>query len=379
MLKPVKISFMFCATLIVLRLAIGWHFFVEGSSKLKSICAGDEESITAKPWSSAGFLRRSQGPLASFFREKADDPDLLALEWLQLKQADGDQLNGKEPAKAMLSDALVQRWDDYKNRFVEYFSTLSEDQINHGKLQPLSAEQKQKIDTKLEQAKEKAAAWLSGIESDDTPKYTVTREVNNTTVEIPISVPDQIQKYKYLLEEISEIQNKEHVSFRSSVSPRLASLTSEANELRNTMVDDLFGMMTERLESVLTPQQKAIRLAKTENLRVIEPTSMVKWTDTLISWGLTIIGACLLLGVFSRTAAFFGGLFLLSVYLVVPALPWINLPTPGTYRYVNETIIEMLALFVLASIPTGRWLGLDAFIHAINPFKKKDEPETQIV
>src|SRR5947208_6141528 len=48
--------------LIALRLAIGWHCFVEGMEK-----------FSAPNWSSEAYLRESSGPLAPYFRDIAGD------------------------------------------------------------------------------------------------------------------------------------------------------------------------------------------------------------------------------------------------------------------------------------------------------------------
>ena len=48
--------------LVALRLAIGWHCFVEGMEK-----------ITTPNWSSEVYLRESMGPLAGPFRAVAGD------------------------------------------------------------------------------------------------------------------------------------------------------------------------------------------------------------------------------------------------------------------------------------------------------------------
>jgi hypothetical protein len=36
--------------------------------------------------------------------------------------------------------------------------------------------------------------------------------------------------------------------------------------------------------------------------------------------------------------------------------------TEGNPVFVNKNVIECLALLALASMPTGRWMGLDALI-----------------
>jgi hypothetical protein len=51
-------------------------------------------------------------------------------------------------------------------------------------------------------------------------------------------------------------------------------------------------------------------------------------------------------------------------YLTHPAFPWFPLPpnTEGNPVFVNKNVIEGLALLALATMPTGRWMGLDALI-----------------
>lgn len=55
------------ATVVALRLLIGWHFLYEGLSKL-----------TAPAFSAKGFLLQSRGPAAELFRWMAADPEVLA-------------------------------------------------------------------------------------------------------------------------------------------------------------------------------------------------------------------------------------------------------------------------------------------------------------
>lgn len=53
-------------TLVVLRLAIGWHFLYEGIVKLLN-----------PNWSSAGYLMDSEGLLAGFFQSLAANPAVM--------------------------------------------------------------------------------------------------------------------------------------------------------------------------------------------------------------------------------------------------------------------------------------------------------------
>ena len=53
--------------LVLLRIAIGWHFLYEGIAKL-----------TSPTWSAAGYLRQSRGPFEGVFKWLAGEPNLLA-------------------------------------------------------------------------------------------------------------------------------------------------------------------------------------------------------------------------------------------------------------------------------------------------------------
>lgn len=55
------------AWLVILRIAIGWHFFYEGLVK-----------VLDSGWSSVGYLLDSQGFLSSFFHSMATNPQVLA-------------------------------------------------------------------------------------------------------------------------------------------------------------------------------------------------------------------------------------------------------------------------------------------------------------
>ena len=88
-----------------------------------------------------------------------------------------------------------------------------------------------------------------------------------------------------------------------------------------------------------------------------------------MKYGLVGVGGCLLLGLFTRLACVVGAGFLLMFYLAMPPLPyWPEGPrVEGHYLYVNKNIIEMFALLALATLPTGRWLGLDGILQFLSP------------
>jgi uncharacterized membrane protein YphA (DoxX/SURF4 family) len=87
----------------------------------------------------------------------------------------------------------------------------------------------------------------------------------------------------------------------------------------------------------------------------ISPSTPLERLDRFVAYTLTMIGACLILGFLARAAALGGAAFLLSVVLSQP--PWMS-DTLATY----PQTLEMFALVALATVPVGRWAGLDFFL-----------------
>jgi uncharacterized membrane protein YphA (DoxX/SURF4 family) len=86
--------------------------------------------------------------------------------------------------------------------------------------------------------------------------------------------------------------------------------------------------------------------------------------DWYTRWGLVVIGACLLAGLFTPLACLAGVAFLVLTYLTHPPFPWLPMPpgTEGNPVFVNKNVIEALGLLVVMVHPTGRWMGLDALL-----------------
>ncbi len=97
--------------------------------------------------------------------------------------------------------------------------------------------------------------------------------------------------------------------------------------------------------------------------------------DFLNVWGLILVGAGLIVGLFTRVAAI-GGIALLALYyLSHPPLIGVEyaIPSEGNYLWVNKNLIELLALWVLILFPTWREIGLDRFLSRNRMKMKEDE------
>ncbi|MBX7256807.1 MAG: DoxX family protein [Candidatus Hydrogenedentes bacterium] len=97
-----------------------------------------------------------------------------------------------------------------------------------------------------------------------------------------------------------------------------------------------------------------------------DPT-ILRVTDLMNMWGLTLIGVALILGLFTRTASLFGALLLGFYYMAYPPFAGLDFgaPSEGHYLLVNKTLVEMVALLALASIRPGIQLGLDRIVRLI--------------
>jgi uncharacterized membrane protein YphA (DoxX/SURF4 family) len=327
-----RINGLACFFLVALRLTIGWHFLVEGVHKIQTHREG--LTTTNTPWTGAGFFREGIGPAAQFARQTLhlDDADSLA----RIKAKDH-----------RLPEAINAEWDDYFNRFVLHYG--------------LTKEQEGAAAAKLEESKTKLRAWVSGEVPSEVKKVVAwgTETVKET-------VPDRLAEYEAKINQAAEAIARRLPEFNADVEKtRLRTLKTDAQRILTELLNDLDSRtaeMKKSLSDVLTAEQR-------EKGPVPDSTSRkpIEWLDQATMWGHAILGGCLLLGLFSRLASFLLALFLLSVTLIAPALPYAPLPpgSIGFYLYVNLYVIEMLALFALASMPTGRWFGLDTLVYAI--------------
>ena len=94
---------------------------------------------------------------------------------------------------------------------------------------------------------------------------------------------------------------------------------------------------------------------------IISHPGVLGVVDFLNTWGLILIGLGLILGLFTRIAAISGAALLLVYYLNNPPLIGLeySVPAEGSYLIVSKTLIESMALVVLAVFPSGYFAGLD--------------------
>jgi thiosulfate dehydrogenase (quinone) large subunit len=89
--------------------------------------------------------------------------------------------------------------------------------------------------------------------------------------------------------------------------------------------------------------------------------------NLITMYGLTIVGLLLILGLFTRLASIAGIGFILLFYLCNPPFVgyFYTIPTEGSYLIVNKNLVELAALFVILVTGSGRYAGLDRFVHLL--------------
>jgi uncharacterized membrane protein YphA (DoxX/SURF4 family) len=106
---------------------------------------------------------------------------------------------------------------------------------------------------------------------------------------------------------------------------------------------------------------------------VPEAPSKVRQINQITMWSLATLGVLLMTGLFSRLSALGAAGLLLLFYLPMP--PWPGVPEPPGPEhslFINKNLIEFFACLALASMPTGRWLGVDALLRRFLLRKRTD-------
>jgi uncharacterized membrane protein YphA (DoxX/SURF4 family) len=352
-----SISVTTAAFLVLLRVAIGWHFFWEGMHKWREFRVGPTESVLGKkePFSSAGYFREAPGPLAKFLRGYVGDPDAQALGRLEVQPIPAGEDPATYPPKKRVPTLLAAEWSDYVERFMEHYK--------------LNDQQQTEARTKLDQAEAGVVAWLTKADPDDKTKA-VSKSFQSASWDARQTVPQRLKEYKAKLAEVRDtLDNKLWLMGQDVEGKRLPQAKADLAQLRASLLADLNEEHTKKLEEaldgILTPEQKQKKDASA--LPPAPPSTTLTWINNLTIYGLLVLGACLMIGLFARTACILSAGFLLLTYLCAPPFPWLPVPpnSEGYYFYVNKNVVEMLALLALGTSASGRWFGVDALLHEV--------------
>jgi uncharacterized membrane protein YphA (DoxX/SURF4 family) len=309
--------------LVVLRIAIGWHFLTEGLDKVESTQYGNQ------PFSAEVYLRNATGPLAPYFRGMLPDVNGLALlDPTRLKAGWGDTVeriekqfgfdqDQREKARKLLEESYV--WADY------WFNNFDNREAREKYIDELAKVQKTEADPNA-LAFELERAWESRRTLDgDRRKLTaplVARGQELQDAVVAVATPEQ----------------------KSTLATRYS-----------------FPWLENRLPSRM---QTSIEGWRARSAEYTPPWTFLDVANVLTMYGLCAIGVCLMLGFLTPFAALCAAAFLAMIYLSMP--PWPGLPpnpkAEGHYWIVSKNLVELIACLLIATTASGHWFGLDALV-----------------
>lgn len=261
------------------------------------------EKLTSPNFTADGFLSQAKGPFAEFFHGRVHD-------W-----EGGERLN---------VDYQTHRLGNYLDRFSEHYRLTPEQE---GAARGILAHHQGEAKQILAEKKDDIATYKHELDRLETEKAQKNRDM------------------PFEQKRIWEKQTK--------LRAQLAGWTTE--------LDQNFADLQADLADIRDPSQRS--------MGPVPLTSSEKFSqDNLITAMNLVVGSCLILGLFTRLSSLIGGAFLLSVVLAQPDWPGLYPappPSAGRTFLIGKEFIEMVAMFLLATTPVGRWGGLDFFIHNV--------------
>ncbi|MBA4065260.1 MAG: hypothetical protein C0501_16415 [Isosphaera sp.] len=399
--------------LLALRLAIGWHFLFEGLHKIHSHRVGPTE--TSKPFTSEPYMRVAPGPIGGLMRRQFEDPEAVIAAKVRRpqdltpegfralpaeKQVEGfralpaekqaeacppavaEQLGKMEEAarKAVKAEAEAEARaaTAAEEKAVKEANEAEAKALKDPKADPA----KVKADADKARAKAKAdadkaradaakkgesfeavghdlvtaarasyARWVYGVDARDAKVKFIAQEV-------PLTAPQRLAHLDWLREQLKAAEGRQSpglgngygIDQKRAAEVRMDLLTAESDLARDA--NAFVAELRTGLNGGKAPEDEK------------PPPSAGQRMDRVTMWFLVVVGACLLAGLFTPVACVLGAGFLVTTYLLHPPFPWYPLPpnTEGNPLFVNKNVIECLALLVVATFPTGRWMGLDALL-----------------
>lgn len=372
--------------LLALRLAIGWHFLFEGLYKVNTHLVGPTDA-NPRTFSSEPYFRQAPGPVGSFMRKQFDDPaatidaqvkparKITAVAFAQLSTPDqaaecpapvAKQLDDMESAATGVVKAELDRAVNAAlARAIQ--DAKSEDEKNKAKAAAddarasIEANAAEIAKQRLASAKAKYASWIYGTNPRLVKMRFITgRSADLTDGDVMLAAPQRLDHIAWLRSELTtadaqlasglgngyDIEQKRMAALRTDLIMAESELARDARSFVAELRRELNG-------------GKAVEETKRE--------SRGQMMDKVTMWFLVGVGSCLLAGLFTRLACLLGVGFLVMTYLAYPSFPWYPQPpnTEGNPVFINKNIIEALALLALATMPTGKWMGLDALLSRI--------------
>jgi len=372
--------------LVVLRLSLGCHFLYEGVWKIEN-----RAKFTAEP-----FLSEAKGPLAPFFRAMLDDPEGSKRLTVEVDEG-GRPVLGPDDRPVVKAESTLEAWRALKDEAARKYD-LSDQQ--RAEAEKLYARYEAWLNEYLGDNSEEIVGYLGSLRrfkeetargGNGTPYY--KKRIWDRRVELDSEVSGRIAtaacvrchrpSLPSLVAPASDPTRVPLVGDPFPLDPPIqAPETGHYEKVEKGWlgyIDKLGGDYKAALWDLLDEEQQERGYFKA-NWNPLK-WSRIEQINFAVTYGLTAIGLCLLLGLFTRPAALGGAAFMLFVILSQPNWPTIYPPAGpegGHALLIEKSFIEMVALVLLATTAAGRWGGLDAWLSRWLPFplgarKNKDQ------
>lgn len=266
-------------------------------------------------WSSAGFRKAAVGPLGDWYRSSLPQTGNWSGTLGDAGSADA------ATAADRWQRSVVAAWQDLLAR--------------RAKLVPLGADARAAAEQSLEAATGELADYVASIE-------------------------DELVEYRLQVQRLAGMQDKPGATAIPFERERVA-------KKRNELTGQAAGWMAaaESIGQKLVAEwdrQLGSEADRRRAAAAIEPSPLWK-ADRFVSWSLVTIGACLVLGILVTFNALGGATFLASV---IASQPFWVAGAQSTY----DQWVELAALLVIATLPSGGWSGLEYFLKQWCPLSR---------
>ena len=398
--------------LVVLRLALGWHFLYEGVWKITH-----HDAFLAE---TEGFLSVARGPAAKLFNGMVPDIDGQKRLESDLGLVGGKGHN-KADDKSEEQLPLATRWDKIRKEFVAFYRPAKDKDENSDLYKKFDATVEKVCQRHIDGLKKFVEENGDKIKAhfDSFRRYNEQLKTDPSTDFMRQRRWDQLQEYrkevkgwtadldarekalkadlmdllnkdrKKEVEEVAEADAKDKATKSTTAAKKAVAADSSqaATTPAGPKPSDLPHDASKAKSKGKTKAKAEAKSSPGADVAVVvdfsplaeghdpagpfrESANPFKWprieqTAFLLGWGLTAIGFCPMIGLFTRLSALAGAAFMLCVVLSQPSYPGVyppDVPQLGHALLVNKDFVEMVALLVIASTSLGRWTGMDFFL-----------------
>ena len=327
-----KMTAIFIALIVVIRVGIGCHFLYEGLYK------------PSHGFSAKGFLGMAKGPTKDFYYFFL--PDLDGSERLTLGEAQTYDAEKKAKQSAGLTLPVIE---------VEWLNWYQDVKKSY------------KLD-------EKQIAKTNVIVDQYVTSLREYAQEKKEDIEAFLGSKVRYQKSLSVKRNRAEHQKKRDWDTMMKLRKEGDSMASEPEKMGSNMQLAVWAELTasQKAKGMFLPiiygENKfpgASIIMKIPVIKNFAEPSRLGILNLMVIVGLSAIGLCLILGCCTRLAALGGAVFLFNVCLSQFPWPTVYPYSPevvGHFMIISKDTVEMLMLILLAIIPAGRWCGLDWYI-----------------